>query len=145
MHTLSSQTRKWTKNICNGKFIWHITIQQENHKNHKSVPRENHFSFQIFFWFYALIATTNGKFSKLQKFCVYMHITKSKCVVSWLFNLFFVKDKVEKHCSSLTLPKTMAIDNSTSFNHSESLWKIFGCWSPMPTFMSMNYNLLMAS
>ncbi len=131
--------------LQSSKKITKITKCKQSLKIWVCVPRKNYFSFQIFFWFYALIATTNGKFSKLQNFCVYMHITKSKCVVSWLFNLFFVKDKVEKHCSSSTLPKTMAIDNSTSFNHSESLWKIFGCWPPMPTFMNTDYNLLMAS
>jgi len=36
-----------------------------------------------------------------------------------------VKDKVKKHCSFSTLPKTMVIDNSTSFNHYENFKDIW--------------------
>ncbi len=40
-----------------------------------------------------------------------------------------MKDKLEKYLSSFTLPKTIAMDNSTNFSHFDNLeqiiWLIF--------------------
>ncbi len=63
-----------------------------------------------------------------------MHTTKSRCVLCLFFNLFFMKDNVNKYFSFLTFPNTIAINNSINFNYYETLWKIrFNCWPTMPT------------
>jgi hypothetical protein len=45
-------------------------------------------------------------------------------MVSWFINLLLEKDKINKHLLSSTLPKTMAIESSMSFSHSNNYWKI---------------------
>jgi len=47
---------------------------------------------------------------------------KSRCVVSWLHNLFFMKVKLMKVLSSFTKPNTITIVISTTFMYSLNLW-----------------------
>jgi hypothetical protein len=70
------------------------------------------------------MATINGKFSIMYKFCAYIFTTRSKWVVNQFFNLLFMKDKFEKHLSSSMLLKTITMDNSTNFNYSHKLKQI---------------------
>lgn len=61
----------------------------------------------------------------------YIHITKSRCIVNWFFNLLFIKKNVENIHSSSTLPITTIIASSISFRYSNSMrfktWLICNC------------------
>jgi hypothetical protein len=67
--------------------------------------------------FQTFIVIANGKVSKVKNFCMNIMTTKSKWFVNILLILLFINPRFEKHLSSSTLPITMAIDNSISFNH----------------------------
>jgi hypothetical protein len=51
--------------LQSNKKITKMTKYKESLEIWVCVPKENYFSFQIFFWFHASIVTTNGKFSKI--------------------------------------------------------------------------------
>ncbi len=89
--------------------------------------------------FQAFIASANGKESKVRNFQMNILTTKSKWVVDIFLSLLFINPKLKKHLSSLTLPKTMALDNSISFCHSIN-GKEVGCWTRWFTFLCMDYN-----
>jgi hypothetical protein len=60
------------------------------------------------------------------KILINMQTHKSKCVVNWLCNSFFMKNKLLKVFSSSTKPNICTMVILTTFMHSFNLWTRMG-------------------
>jgi hypothetical protein len=65
-----------------------------------------------------------GMFSKYRSF-VHTSTLLDPNGLNLLFNLFFMKESVEKYLSSFTLSKTIAIEHSININHFDNVSNYF--------------------